>query len=187
MRGLTILTLLLIHGAALAGPCEVSLFEFDAEDQFEDDRTHEDLLGTVSVLVWADRKASEWSGDWGEMLADALQGQIAAGDVQVRGWAHTRGAPFFIKGRIRRNFSEDRASWSILDWGGDFEREYDPREDHVNVFVFDREGCLVTTATGQEIDPRVVARLARAAQEVLVAEHGGKVPGELTPQTDPAH
>ena len=182
MRILTAMILLFVlSGPTQAAPGETRLFTFEVEDQFENDHTHRELLGTISVLVWADRKASEWSGDWGEMLSEALQGQIAAGDVQVRGWAHTRGAPFFIKGRIRKNFPKDPEHWSFLDWGGDFESEYETEEDHVNVFVFDREGCLVARESGQEIDPQVLARIVRAAQDVLVEEAGGDVPGEIHP------
>ena len=134
------------------------------------------------MLVWADRKASEWSPQWGTTLAEALRGQIGAGDVQVRGWAHTRGAPFFVKGRIRKNFPQDPVRWAFVDWSGDFAKHYKTTEGHVNVFVFDREGCLVAREVGQELDADAVARLARAAQDVLVAENGGRVPGELTPK-----
>lgn len=170
-----------LASTAAADPCDVSLFEFEVEDQFENEHTHRELLGTISVLVWADREASDWSGEWSDMLSEALRGQIAAGDVQVRGWAHTRGAPFFVKGRIRRSFPDDPEHWTFLDWSGDFKGAYETEEHHVNVFVFDREGCLVARETGQEVDPQVLARIVRAAQDVLVEESGGDVPGEIQP------
>lgn len=168
--------LLFSSSAGAQPPCDETLFEFEVEDQFQDERTHRDLLGTVSLIVWADRKATEWSGAWGSMLSDALEGQIAGGLVQVRGWAHTRGAPFFIKGRIRGKFPKEPASWAFLDWGGDFRERYEPEEDHVTVYVFDRQGCLVATEMGQEIDAAAIARLTRAAQDVLERDAGDDAP-----------
>ncbi len=151
-------------------PCDERLPEFELEDQFENDRTQDDVLGTVSVLIWADRDGREWSGDWREMLTAALRGQVEGGLVQIRDWAHTKGAPFFVKGRIRGSFPEETERWAVLDWDGVFEEHFEPREEHVTVFVFDREGCLVARESGQEVETRSVATLADAAQKVLVRD-----------------
>lgn len=153
------------------GPCDQPLLEVEVEDQFQRERATKALLGTVSVIVWADRGASDWSGTWSEMLSDGLQGQIGSGLVQVRGWAHTKGAPFFVKGRIRRSFPDDPAAWTYLDWDGMWKEHYEPREDHVTVYVFDRAGCLVARETGTAVDAAAVARVVRAAQEVLIRDH----------------
>jgi len=169
-----ILPLLLAPIAAGAGavelPCEERLPEFELEDQFEDERTQDDVLGTVSVLIWADRDAREWSDDWRDMLTAALRGQVEGDLVQIRGWAHTKGAPFFVKGRIRGSFPEEPERWAVLDWDGVFEEHFEPREEHVTVFVFDREGCLVARESGQEVEARSVAMLVDAAQKVLVRD-----------------
>ena len=167
---LLLLLVCTVPAAAVELPCDERLPEFELEDQFEDERTHDDVLGTVSVLIWADRDGREWSGEWREMITAALRGQVEGGLVQIRGWAHTKGAPFFVKGRIRGSFPEEPARWAVLDWDGVFEEHFEPREEHVTVFVFDREGCLVARATGQEVDARRVAELADAAQRVLVRD-----------------
>lgn len=165
-----------------ASDCAVRLFDFEIQDQFEREHTQDELLGQVAVIVWSDRKAFDWSDGWDAMLREALQGQIEGGMVEVRRWAHTKGAPFFVKGRIRRSFPEERSRWALLDWDGELRKRFDPPEDHVTVYVFDREGCLVAQETGEEVDAEAVARLARAAQQVLVDEAGGVVPGEIQPR-----
>ncbi len=159
-----------VPAAAVELPCDERLPAFELEDQFEDERTQDDVLGTVSVLIWADRDAREWSDDWRAMLTAALRGQVEGGLVQIRAWAHTKGAPFFVKGRIRGSFPEDPARWAVLDWDGVFEEHFEPREEHVTVFVFDREGCLVARETGREVDAGSIAVLADAAQKVLVRD-----------------
>ena len=151
-------------------PCSDRLFEFRVEDQFESVRTHADVLGTVTVLVWADRDANEWTTAWIDMLDAALRGQVEGGLVGIRRWAHTRGAPFFVKGRIRRSFPEAPEGWVFVDWKGRFAERYAPREEHVNAYVFDREGCLVAHESGREVEATAIARLARAAQDVLIRD-----------------
>ena len=172
--------------AAETPPCDVLLFDATVEDQFESDRSTAELHDTIAVVVWSDRKASEWAASWAELLADGLRGQIEGDLVELRAWAHTKGAPFFVKGRIRGSFPEQRAAWAFLDWDGRWKEHYDPREDHVTAYVFDRAGCLVARETGTEADAAAVARLVRAAQEILIRDHEtatGETPrtGEIDP------
>lgn len=155
--------------AASDAPCLDRLFEFEVEDQFKDDRTAADLLGRVSVVVWADRDAREFTDSWREAIESGLGDAIAAGDVQVRAWAHTKGAPFFVKGRVRGSFSEDRERWAFLDWDGLFRERYEPTDGEVNVFLFDRDGCLVERTTGKNAGVEEEARQIVERVEALIA------------------
>ena len=65
-----VLILLLVPSLARA-EC-IGMIEFEIEDQFKEKHRHDELLGTTAVLVWADRKGSDFLDVWNEALEEAL-------------------------------------------------------------------------------------------------------------------
>jgi len=156
MLRLLLLVFLLIP--ALAPADCIELIEFEIEDQFKEKHKHHELLGTVAVLVWADRSGSDFLDAWGEALDVALEGH----DVQRRALAHVKGVPGWIpglKGKIRGRFSEDPEEWALLDWDGKFAKAYAPTEDTVNVLVFNADGCYLGRVAGDVPEPVLIAAL----------------------------
>jgi hypothetical protein len=156
MSRLLFMILLLTPSLAIAD-C-IGMIEFEIEDQFKEKHTHEELVGGTVVLVWADRKGSDYLDAWNEALDEALDGL----DVHRRSLAHVKGVPGWIpglKGKIRGRFAEDPAEWALLDWDGKFAKAYNRTEDTVNVIVFDAEGCLVGRVAGDAPDPVLIEAL----------------------------
>jgi hypothetical protein len=150
-------TILMLVPAVASAEC-IGMIEFEIEDQFKEKHTHEELLGSPVVLVWSDRKGSDFMDVWDEALDEALIGH----DVQRRSLAHVKGVPGWIpglKGKIRGRFSDDPSEWALLDWDGKFAKAYNRTEETVNVLVFDADGCLMGRVSGDSPDPVLIAAL----------------------------
>lgn len=167
---------LLLLSAALAGAEDASaplLIEFEIEDQLKAKHSHLEFADQVSVFLWADRDGSKEHMDrWKAALEEELAQEIEEQTLQLRGVAHVKGAPFFVKGKIRKRFGEDPERWTLLDWKGVFAENYDFGESHLVVLVFDREGALRHRQEVEDMEKVDVAETVAAAR----ALSGGVAP-----------
>ena len=145
------------------------LIDFEIKDQHDREHTDAELRDRVAVLMWIDRQAGQWRDAWHAALKTALQPQLDAGTADVRIVAHVKGAPFFIKGRIKGAFRDDVSDWVLMDWKGRFEQAYGPTADHVNVMVFAADGALAAAWTGQQLDEAVTGEVAAKVAELTAA------------------
>jgi len=172
--------LVLVAGTAAAETNAGRLIPFSIEDQFKETHTEAEFAGGTVALVWGDRKSRDDAAVWADSLTAAFSRRLPSGSWQVRRVVHTKGAPFFVKGKIRGSFPRDPAAWALLDWKGVFRQAYQPEKNHVTVFLFAADGALVARRTGQEVDPAVVQELVDA----VAGPQAGLVAGRRPPPED---
>lgn len=162
LRPAILLFLLAVLATAASAQPE-RLVPFAIEDQFKETHSEAKLSGGVTVLVWCDRASRDMSDSWVESLEASFARGVPAGTWQVRHVAHTKGAPFFVKGKIRGSFSRDPDRWALLDWKGLFRETYAPPDEQVTVLMFGPDGKLLARHSGREVSAAVVASLTRTA------------------------
>ncbi len=139
------------------------LINFQIEDQFKHEHSSEEFVGKIAVFVWTDRQSKDFSSAWVAALTDAMAASPPKFPWEVRRVSHTKGAPFFVKGRIRNSFAQDPDKWALLDWQGKFAEAYAPAKNRVTILVFGADGILLTRHTGTVVDPVAVEELVRTA------------------------
>ncbi len=150
--------------AALPGESTADhLLDFQIKDQFQQIHTSREFSGAISIFVWVDRSSRDLSAAWVVALANALADRAPQKTWQVRMVAHTKGAPFFVKGRIRNSFSSDPARWALLDWHGVFQKTYQPPRNQVTVLAFRSDGQLAARYSGMGVDQAVIDELVKQA------------------------
>ena len=85
---------------------------------------------------------------WAPLLADSLAAPIAGYRLRLLEVAHGKGAPFFVKGKIKGKFAAEGRGPVLMDWGGEFAQAYGPVGDRCTVLLFDDEGRLVGAGRG---------------------------------------
>ena len=132
------------------------LISFRIEDQF--DRLHTDrrYRGSAVLVSWADRKGSDYLDDWNGALGDSLAAEVRVYRVRLLNVAHVKGAPFFVKGKIKSALRRDHAQPVLMDWGGKFAEAYACTPDHCNLLIFDRSGQLVANYAVTTADSSVI-------------------------------
>lgn len=145
------------------------LIDFHMEDQFQQSHTGAEFAGQMVLMLWADRKGHQFVTPWVVAFREAMAPQVALGKVNVRGIGHVKGAPFFIKGRIRRRLSRDPNGWVLLDTEGAFRAAYQLPEDQVSLLLFDREHKLVWCQSVTELDSAVVDSVRLRVERMLQA------------------
>jgi len=158
-----ILLFLLAVLATAASAQPDRLVPFSVEDQFKESHSEIELAGGVAALVWCDRASREMSDSWVDSLEVSFARGMPAGTWQIRQVAHTKGAPFFVKGKIRGSFSRDPDRWVLLDWKGFFRETYAPPDEQVTVLMFGSDGNLLARRSGWEVGAAVVTALTRSA------------------------
>jgi len=126
--------------------------DFSLADQFGETHTDEDCGEAVVVLLGGDRKGSAYIADWGPALHQAYTREFEEGAVCSVGFAHLKGAPFFVKKRIVASFSKEPDAWILLDWKGKIAKNWGAEKDAANLYVFDRGGELVYSVSLREFD-----------------------------------
>jgi hypothetical protein len=162
--------------AAIASAADTTpRLDFALEDQFGVSHTDEDCDGQVVILMGGDRKGVEHVNDWGPALHHAISRWLADGQVCSVGFAHLKGAPFFVRKKIVESFPTDPDRWTLLDWKGHIRKSWGGEKHAANLYLFDREGRLVLQDPLREFDEE---RLDR-----IVTEIGGLI-GD--PDADPS-
>lgn len=150
-----------------AGAAPLPLVEFRIKDQFDVLHTSGYFRNSVVVVVSGDRKGHEFMGPWQTALADSLAPELETFRVKIIRHAHLKGAPFFVKGKIKSSFSRDPDQWVLMDWEGVFREAYDFREDYCSIVVFDSAGVrqlqLAVTVFDSEVFLRLLGRIRELA------------------------
>lgn len=167
--GRSLLFLLLVTLAAgrpgrAEGP---ALVDFEIQDQFGDVHRSADVAGTVVLLIGGDREGSQFTGDWGKAIRDALGDHPRYGEISQLAHADLRGVPFFLKGMIRGKFPQEPASWVLMDWKGVIAKAYDYTADSTNVLVFAPDGALAHHAAGREPEGATLEDLLGSLRRLL--------------------
>jgi len=144
--------------------------DYALEDQFGATHTDEECGDSVVILLGGDRKGSTYIADWGPALDQAYTREFESGAVCSVGFAHLKGAPFFVKKKIIASFPKDPDAWVLLDWKGEIARNWGAEKDAANLYVFDRGGEIVYVASLREFD--------RAAFDVIIDAVKKAVDGE---------
>ena len=153
LRRALFLTALVLCVARTGFPQATQLQEFEIPDQFDVVHTDQEFEETVTVFLGADRKGTAYTQEWWEALGPAISDLTSEGRVQLVQFAHLRGVPFFVRGKVRNAFpTDDPSGWILLDWKGHFSKTYGFEEDSLNVLVFDDRGRLVLRRAVREIE-----------------------------------
>ena len=137
----------------------VRLPEFRIKDQFGRLHTSGSCRNAVVVLLSGDRKGNDFVAQWQPALRDSVAGLVDAHRVVFIRSAHLKGAPFFVKGKIRSSFSADPGQWVLLDYDGVFGGALDLPADVCAVAVFDRKGCRTLQIGLTAFDAAAQARI----------------------------
>ena len=144
-----------------AAESPVPALRFALQDQFDREYTQALCAGKIAVMVVADREGSKFSGPWSQAVGRGLE---AAG-APVTQWvpvATLPAVPGFIRGFIKGKFPQDKAQWTLLDWGGSLARAYRLPGKRCHVLVFSPDGRLLHRAGGREVDSAAVAAIVAA-------------------------
>ncbi|MFH1843030.1 MAG: hypothetical protein ABIF77_07455 [bacterium] len=164
-------------GHATAGSSADALIPFKLKDQFE--RLHTDARYRRSVLVvtWGDRDAKDYLVPWRTALEDSLAPEIQSYRLRTLGVAHTKGVPFFIKGKLKGVFREQYGWPILLDWDGDFARAFACTEKTCNLLVFDEKGAFVQCWSVTDENPDLLTEIVRVVRGLVAAPRGGSGAG----------
>ena len=113
----------------------------------------------MAILISGDKKGSTFIKEWSPVLADSLAAEVKSFRVKFIPHAHLKGVPFFMKGSINGKFPRTPDGWVLMDWGGEFNKAYELKEDHCSIVVFDQDGLRRIQVAVQEFDQAVFARL----------------------------
>lgn len=158
--------LLLVFALAATGMAseEPPLLDYSIEDQFGTTHRDEDCGGAVAILLGGDRKGSAYIDDWGPELHRAFASALDQGTLCSIGFAHLKGAPFFVKKKIIKSFPTDPEAWTILDWKGEIARKWGFEKGTANFYIFDRGGRLVFHDGLKDFEQVTFDRIVEAVQ-----------------------
>ena len=140
---------------------------YELEDQFGETHTAAECDGSVVLLLGGGRKGIAYVDSWTSELRRTLTTEFGAGSVCSVGFAHLKGAPFFVKKKIVNSFSKDPEEWVLLDWKGSFARKWGAEKDTANCYIFDREGQLVLHEALRDVDQEALSRIVAAVRTAM--------------------
>ena len=144
----------LLTGLLRAVPAQQErLIPFKIEDQFKREYSHEDFLGTDTVVIGSDSEGSRYSGPWKKALREALETDGKTESVQIFEVADVRGVPFFLKGMVRGKFPREKENRVLLDWKGVFAETYGFEAEACTIVIFDRTGIKVYQSGVADVEP----------------------------------
>lgn len=142
--------------------------DYALDDQFGTTHADEDCGEAVVVLLGGDRKGSAYIDEWGPEMHRALEHELDEGTVCSVGFAHLKGAPFFVKKKIVASFPKEPDAWILLDWKGAISKKWGAEKDAANFYVFDRGGGLVFRVSLQDFDQTTFDEIVRVVRETAV-------------------
>jgi hypothetical protein len=172
MTSLRVVAMLMVLVAA-AGRCAAEgapELDYALDDQFATTHTEEDCGEAVVILLGGDRKGSTYIDEWGPSLHRALETELETRTVCSVGFAHLKGAPFFVKKKIVASFPKDPDSWILLDWKGVISKNWGAEKNAANLYVFDQGGELVNHVSLREFDQEVLDLILNVVQETVAEE-----------------
>ncbi len=159
----TIVLIIIAVGAQAAD--EPPRLNFALEDQFGETHTDQDCGGVVTILLGGGRKGVKYIDEWGPRMHRVFSGEFDDGKICSIGFAHLKGAPFFVHKKIIAGFPEDPTSWTLLDWKGHIAKSWGAEKNIANIYVFDRDGRLVFKAGLRDFDQAQLDRIIEATKE----------------------
>lgn len=136
----------------LAQANETRLIDFEMQDQFDSTYNQNSFDGKVIILLGADRKGSQFTGQWGSTLADSLIARGQIDSVKFVALATLQGVPKIMKGMVKGMFPKEKQNWTLMDWDGAFANAYDFEPEKCNIVVFDVEKNVVAQMVVTEYD-----------------------------------
>jgi len=133
--------------------------DYALKDQFGTSHTDEDCGEAVVILFGGDRKGSTYIDEWSPTLHHSLGPKLEEGTVCSVGFAHLKGAPFFVKKKIVASFPKEPDAWILLDWKGEIAKKWGAGKDAANLYIFDRGGELVYSVSLREFDQEAFDRI----------------------------
>ena len=166
-----LLLLAWLPGPLRAAPApERVLISFELKDQFEVTHSAADLAGAIVVMVGSDREGSSYNRVWSQALVDSLTGAAGLTELRFLAVADTRGAPFFLKGLIRRTFRRKVPTPVLLDWTGKLAGAYNFEPEMSNIAVFDRAGVLRHRSHGRELDSERLGEIVELLRQLMATD-----------------
>lgn len=146
-------------------PATGALIEFHIDDQRGGRHTAAGFTGRPLLVLWGDRKGIEFMKGWSPLLTYFLAAIPDSTRPERLDVAHTRGAPFFVKGKIKKRMRNEWDGPVLLDWEGRFREAYGCPADSCTALLFDAVGRLVERWTIGEPDPPTAEKIAEAASK----------------------
>jgi len=146
---------------------QITLLEFELEDQFGETHTTADVRGNALLVVGSDKHGSRYQRYWIDRLRAALGDRDAGEVIEIVELADLRGVPFFVKGSVRKKFPKDRRSWVLMDWKGEFAKAYRFEKRRCNILLFDGSGKLVLHVGVQGADAEMLDEIGAAIDALL--------------------
>lgn len=165
--GIGVVVAVMVAAAPLWAGDAAPVLNYSLEDQFGTTHTHEDCGDAVVVLLGGDRKGSSYIDQWGPALYRALEQGLNDQTVCSVGFAHLKGAPFFVKKKIVASFPEDPDAWTLLDWKGEISKKWGAEKDSANLYVFDRDGDLVHHVSLRDFDEAVLESIVDVVEKAV--------------------
>ena len=159
---------ILISGATTpaVGLPETKLIRFEIQDQFDRPHTEREFNGRNVLFLCADRKGSQYQGQWLTALRDSLESRGHAESITVVEVADLRGVPFFIKGSVKKKFPKESTAWVLMDWKGSLAKAYDLEKGKCNIVLFDRSGGLMHKAAVEDLEVPVIEIILDQVEDV---------------------
>ena len=161
--GLLPWALALVAPATPAAGQQSTLVSFEIEDQFDRVHRETDYAGRIVIIIGSDREGSQFHDGWVSAIRDSLP-EGWNEELSILPVADVRGVPFFLKGRIKGNFSKDEDEWILLDWGGELPKAYGFQPNSTNILIFSADGTLVEHVHGRELDAEVLSAILTAVR-----------------------
>ena len=168
---LLIAVIIVLPGVPCAEETCPTLIPFTIKDQHGAHHTERRFADSALLAVWADRRGSDFMMKWCSLLTDSLRTEIADAELRRIDLAHTKGAPFFVKGRIRDRFRRDFPDPVLLDWKGIFAKTYACAADSCTILLFDDQGKLARRWTVGDPNPVLSKEITEAARRTASFEH----------------
>jgi len=159
---------------ASAGDPESELISFEIKDQFDRAHSEKEFLGRPLLITCGDKNGSRYQSQWTPALRDSLQARGLLPELALVEIADLRGVPFFVKGKVKKNFPRDPSAWVLLDWDGRFAKPYAFEKEMCNILLFAPGGALVYATAVESVSQDEIVRIldyTAAAVEESNSEH----------------
>ncbi len=151
-----------------------NLIRFRIKDQHNAIHTDSRFTGAPLLTVWGDRKGATHMKYWSPSLTDSLSSELESFRLCRLDIGHVKGAPFFVKGRIKKSFRRDWQNPVLLDWKGVFAKAYECPDDSCTIMLFNRENILTkrwVVAAPDSTTMRIILEATRKAASPLAKNH----------------
>jgi hypothetical protein len=126
--------------------------EFTLQDQYEKTVSLRQYEGSIVILIASDKEGSAQNPVWKKAIKDKYTDRVV-----IQGIADVSSVPFFMKGKIRKDFKKDAES-ILLDWKGEVFKSYGLAPKVSNVVLIDKLGTIGFLHSGPA-DPDALQRL----------------------------